>query len=140
MQKKSGEHKDEQLTAKSVVKLATAANFNLTEEKKGRLSQIIAIAEINSRTGKSYDNDVAVKAMLQMRDIMMKSETLKTSAKNNSEKDFEFAYYDNIDDALVEGLSQNQDFFSLLLNNDDIKKEVLGIFASEVYKDLKNAK
>lgn len=70
---------------------------------------------------------------------MMKSETLKTSAKNNSEKDFEFAYYDNIDDALVEGLSQNQDFFSLLLNN-DIKKEVLGIFASEVYKDLKNAK
>lgn len=140
MQKKSGEHKDEQLTAKSVVKLATAANFNLTEEKKGRLSQIIAIAEINSRTGKSYDNDVAVKAMLQIRDIMMKSETLKTSAKNNSEKDFEFAYYDNIDDALVEGLSQNQDFFSLLLNNDDIKKEVLGIFASEVYKDLKNAK
>lgn len=71
---------------------------------------------------------------------MMKSETLKTSAKNNSEKDFEFAYYDNIDDALVEGLSQNQDFFSLLLNNDNIKKEVLGIFASEVYKDLKNAK
>lgn len=138
MQKKSGEHKDEQLTAKPVVKLATAANFNLTEEKKERLSQIIA--EINSRTGKSYDNDVAVKAMLQIRDIMMKSETLKTSAKNNSEKDFEFAYYDNIDDALVEGLSQNQDFFSLLLNNDDIKKEVLGIFASEVYKDLKNAK
>lgn len=81
-----------------------------------------------------------MKAMLQIRDIMMKSETLKTSAKNNSEKDFEFAYYDNIDDALVEGLSQNQDFFSLLLNNDDIKKEVLGIFASEVYKDLKNAK
>lgn len=78
--------------------------------------------------------------MLQIRDIMMKSETLKTSAKNNSEKDFEFAYYDNIDDALVEGLSQNQDFFSLLLNNDDIKKEILGIFASEFYKDLKNAK
>lgn len=81
-----------------------------------------------------------MKAMLQIRDIMMKSETLKTSAKNNSEKDFEFAYYDNIDDALVEGLSQNQDFFSLLLNNDDIKKEILGISASEFYKDLKNAK
>ena len=138
VQKKSGEHKDEKLTAKPVVKLATAASFNLTEEKKERLSQIIA--EINSRTGKSYDNDVAVKAMLQIRDIMMKSEALKTSAKNNSEKDFEFSYYDNIDDALVEGLSQNQDFFSLLLNNDDIKKEVLGIFASEVYKDLKSAK
>lgn len=119
------------------MKLATADTFNLTEEKKERLSQIIA--EINSRTGKAYDNDVAVKAMLQIKDIMMKSDVLKTSAKNNTEKDFEFSYYDNVDDALVEGLSQNQDFFSLLLNNDDIKKQVLGIFASEVYKGLREA-
>lgn len=40
VQKKSGEHKDEQLTAKPVVKLATAANFNLTEEKKGCLRSL----------------------------------------------------------------------------------------------------
>lgn len=46
----------------------------------------------------SYDNDVAVKAMLQIRDILLKSEKLKTSAKNNSEKDFEFSYFDNIND------------------------------------------
>lgn len=38
---------------------------------------------------------------------MMKSDTLKKSAKNNTEKDFEFSYYDSIDDALIEGLSQN---------------------------------
>ena len=69
--------------------------------------------------------------MLQIKDIMMKSEELKASAKNNTEKDFEFAYFDNIDDALIEGLNQNQDFFSLLLGNDEIKKEVLGIFAEE---------
>ena len=54
---------------------------------------------------------------------MMKSEKLKTSAKNNTEKDFEFAYFDNIDDALIEGLEQNQDFFSLLLGNDEMKKK-----------------
>lgn len=30
---------------------------------------------------------------------------------------------------MLEGLNQNQDFFSLLLGNDEIKKEVLGIFA-----------
>ena len=34
-------------------------------------------------------------------------------------------YSSSWDDALVEGLSQNQDFFTLLLNNDEIKKEVL---------------
>jgi len=108
----------------------------LTEDKVERLSQIIA--EINSIAGKNYDNDVAVKAMLQIKDILLKSDKLKTSAKNNSEKDFEFAYFDDIDDALIEGLEQNKDFFSLLLSNEEIKKKVLGIFAPEVYKLLKN--
>lgn len=137
VQKKAEEHVKPDLMAQPVVKLATAKNFSLTEAKEERLSQIIA--EINSRTGKSYDNDVAVKAMLQIRDIMLKSEKLKVSAKNNSEKDFEFSYFDNIDDALIEGLDQNQDFFSLLLGNDEIKREVLGIFAEEIYKSLRDA-
>ena len=123
--------------AEPVIKLPTADNLTLTPAKEERLSQIIA--EINSRTGKSYDNDVAVKAMLQIRDIMLKSDKLKTSAKNNSEKDFEFSYFDNIDDALIEGLDQNQDFFSLLLSNNEIKKKVMGIFTDEVYNSLRNA-
>jgi type I restriction enzyme R subunit len=137
VQKKTEEHVKSDLVAKPVVKLATAENFSLTEAKEERLSEIIA--EINSRTGKSYDNDVAVKAMLQIRDILLKSDKLKTSAKNNSEKDFEFSYFDNIDDALIEGLDQNQDFFTLLLGNDEIKREVLGIFAEEIYKSLRDA-
>ena len=48
--------------------------------------------------------------------------------------------FDNIDDALVKGLEQNQDFFSLLLNNEEIKKEVLGIFTEEIYKSLRGEK
>lgn len=120
-----------------VTKLATAEKFVLPEDKEEELSKIIE--EINSIAGKSYDNDVAVKAMLQIKDIMMKSDKLKTSAKSNTEKDFEFAYFDNIDDALIEGLEQNQDFFSLLLGNDEVKRKVLGIFSDEIYKSLKDA-
>jgi type I restriction enzyme R subunit len=75
--------------------------------------------------------------MLQIRDILLKSDKLRASAKNNTEKDFEFAYFDDIDNALIEGLEQNQDFFSLLLSNDDLKREVLGIFTDEIYKSLK---
>ena len=75
--------------------------------------------------------------MLQIKDLLMKSSKLKESAKNNTQKDFEFSYFDDIDDALIEGLSQNQDFFSLLLNNPDMKKEVMGIFMSEIYKELR---
>ena len=136
VQKKGEEHKSEKLVSDPVVKLPTADTIMLPEDKRERLSVIIA--EINSKTGKSYDNDVAIKAMLQIKDLLLKSEKLRTSAKNNSIKDFEFSYFDDIDDALIEGLSQNQDFFSLLLNNEEIKKQVLGIFTEEIYKSLKN--
>lgn len=137
VQKKKEEFNNQDLVAQPVMKLPTAESFGLTEAKEERLSQIIA--EINSRTGKAYDNDVAVKAMLQIRDILMKSDKLKTSAKNNTVKDFQFSYFDDIDDALIEGLSVNQDFFSLLLGNDEIKKQVLGIFTEEIYKSLREA-
>lgn len=135
VQKKSGEFNNKQHKADPIVKLPTSESLNLTPAKIERLSQIIA--EINSRTGKNYDNDVAVKAMLQIKDIMLKSEKLRASAQNNTERDFEFAYFDNIDDALVEGLEQNQDFFSLLLDNEEIKRQVLGIFAGDVYNELR---
>ena len=137
VQKKTGEHKKTKLKSNPVVKLPTAETIVLPEDKVQKLSEIIA--QINSMTGKNYDNDVAVKAMLQIRDILMKSEKLKTSAKNNTQQDFEFSYFDDIDDALIEGLSQNQDFFSLLLSNDEMKRQVLGIFADEIYKSLRSA-
>lgn len=135
-QKKGEEHKKSNITASPVLKLPTAYDIVLTPAKEERLSQIIR--EINSRTGKQYDNDVAIKAALQIRDIMKKSEELKTSAKNNSEQDFEFAYFDHVDDALIDGLEQNQDFFTLLLQNDEIKREVLGLFLSDTYNSLRN--
>ena len=137
VQKKGEEHTKTKLVADPVMKLPIAEHFGLTEDKEKRLSEIID--EINSRTGKNYDNDVVVKAMLQIRDILLKSDKLKTSAKNNTQKDFEFSYFDDIDDALIEGLSQNQDFFSLMLSNDEMKREVLGIFLDEIYKSLRNA-
>lgn len=126
------------LTPDPVVKLPTADDFNLNEDKVKCLSEIID--EINSKTGKTYDNDIVIKAMLQIKDLMMKSEKLRESAKANTESDFSFSYFDGIDDALIEGLSQNQDFFSLLLSNDEMKKEVLGIFVSEIYKSLRKEK
>ena len=137
VQKKQDEHTESDIASKPVTKLPTAELFGLTPAKEERLSEIIR--EINSKLGKSYDNDVAVKAMLQIRDLLMKSDKLKASAKNNTVKDCEFSYFDDIDDALIEGLEQNQDFFSLLLNDDDIKREVLGIFTEEIYTALKNA-
>lgn len=134
-QKKESEHVAEKVMSYPVVNLPSADTFGLSPDKEERLSQIIK--EINNRTGKQYDNDVAVKAMLQIRDILAKNDDLKRSAKNNDEKTFAFAYNDKIDDALIDGLQQNKDFFSLLLNNADIKHEVLGIFLPEIYRMLR---
>ena len=79
-----------------------------------------------------------IKSLLQMRDLLMKSEALKRSAQNNTEQDFEFAFYKSIDDVLVQGLEQNQDFYMTLLNNEELNKEVLGIFISEIYSGLRD--
>ncbi len=138
VQKKDKEHKGDKLNSNPMVKLPTADDFGLTEDKEKKLSEIIA--EINSKSGKAYDNDIVVKSMLQIRDLMLKSDKLKMAAKNNTADDFNFAFYDNIDDALIEGLDQNQDFFSLLLNNDEMKRQVLGIFEGEIYQSLRQSK
>lgn len=134
-QKQTGKYLTGTKRSNPVVKLPNAADVELSEEKKKRLSAIIE--EINQTTGSNFDKDVAIKSMLQIRDLMMKSDNLRNSAKNNSEQDFELSYFDHIDDMLIEGLEHNKDFFTLLLNNKDIKKEVLGTFAEEIYKSLR---
>lgn len=41
---------------------------------------------------------------MQICDILVKSDRLKMSARNNSERDFEFLFYDDIGGALIKGL------------------------------------
>ena len=139
VQKKGETHTSskEKTISNPIIKLPESDGFNFSEAAIKRLSEIID--EINARTGKKYDADVVVKATLQIRDLLMKSEKLKKSAKSNTRKDFEFSFYDDIDDALIEGLEQNNEFFTLLLNNDEFKRSVLGIFAGEIYNSLRNS-
>lgn len=87
--------------------------------------------------GKNFNTDVGAKAMLQIKDLMIQRPDLEISAKNNKEDDFRLSFDKEIDDVLIDGLEQNQDFFTLLLNNDELKKEVVGIFVPEIYKKLR---
>ena len=135
VQKKEKETKNTKITGAPVVKLPVPGDGSITEAAKEKLSQIIE--EINSKMGTKFDTDVAVKSMLQIKDLMMKSDSLKTSAKNNTEADFKDSFYSNVDDALIDGLEQNTDFYTLLLNNKEVKHSVLDIFVPEVYNMLK---
>ena len=137
-QKKGKEVKVTTIVADPTVKLPTAETFHLTEDEEAKLSDIIK--EVNSRTGMQLNNDVAMKAALQVRDLLREMPDLIASAKTNTLNDFEFSFYSGIDEALVDGLQQNQEFFSMLLNNPDLKREVLGIFLKSIYEDLKNGK
>lgn len=53
-------------------------------------------------------------------------------------KDFRFAYFDAIQDALIVGYEQNQDFFALLMDNDEKKRELMQVFLEDVYKHLRS--
>jgi type I restriction enzyme R subunit len=104
-------------------------------DERKRLSQIIE--EINAAYDKHYDTDVVSKSALQIRDLLLKDEKLKASAKTNTLKDFHFSFDDSVNDALLGGYEQNEDFYSLLLNNEDPKKRVMHVFIEDVYKFLK---
>jgi type I restriction enzyme R subunit len=104
-------------------------------DERKRLSKIIE--EINARYNKNLLTDVAIKAALQVKDILLKDERLKASARINTLKDFHFTYDDSVDDALVDGYDQNEDFYSLLLNDNELKKMVMHVFIEDVYKSLK---
>lgn len=134
-QKKGTETKVKIVDSDPYIELPVADRFNLTEDEESRLSEIIK--EVNSKTGKSFDSDVALKAALQIKDILKKNPNIIASAKTNTLSEFEFPFYEEIDEALVDGLQQNQEFFTLLLNNPEIKKDVLGIFLKAIYEDLK---
>ena len=134
-QKKGKETGVKTVVADPIIKLPTAASAMLTEDEEKRLSDIIA--EINAMTGKTFDTDVAVKAAFQIRDLMMKNQDLVASARSNTLSDFQFSYYSSIESALIEGLSQNQEFFTMLLNDEQARKDILGIFIKAIYEDLK---
>jgi type I restriction enzyme R subunit len=133
-QKKTGE-KSAPIASKPEVNLPKPNEVYFDEAVKKKLSEIID--EINAAYNKNYDVDVASKSALQMRDILLKNGHLRDSAKNNSLADFKFAYFDAVQDALIEGYEQNKDFFALLLSNDEKKRELMQVFLSNIYTILR---
>lgn len=141
-QKKMEEHKGEEIESKPEVKIKKPKPASLEEEQKKLLSQIID--EVNALYDKNYEPDFTTKAALQIRDLLLKNaklkERLEKSAKNNSLNEFKFTYDDCVQDALVEGYDQNVDFYTLLLDNEEIRAKFANIFMTEVYRVLRDEK
>ncbi len=99
----------------------------------------------NAEAGDHYTGRDIIKLMVNILlsegcdDIFDDGKIKATNFVQEKTKEYKvsIAYFNNIDDALIEGLDQNQDFFTLLLDNEELKKEVLGIFADEIYQHLR---
>lgn len=120
------------LETTSEVDGAAPREVQVYEDQKRKLSAIIA--EINAAHGKNFDVDVVTKNAFQIRDLLIKDEGLKESARNNSEQDFANAFNDSTKQALVAGYKQNKDFYKILLNDEKYRKEVMNVFLDEIYQ------
>ena len=110
---------------------------NVSEEQEKKLSEIIE--EINEQLDLDIDDQIAVSGAVSIRVLMKKNPKLKQSALVNSREDFEFSFEDEIDKALTDGYTQNQDFFGVLLSNEDFKKRIAKIFIDDVYQSFKKS-
>ena len=141
-QKQMEEHNGGKIESKPEVKIKKPKPASLEEEQKKKLSQIID--EVNALYDKDYEPDFTTKAAMQLRDLLLKNdefkERLKKSAKSNQINEFKFTYDDCIQDALVEGYDQNADFYTLLLNNEEVRAKFANVFMGEIYKILRDEK
>ena len=110
---------------------------NVSEEQEKKLSEIIE--EINEQLDLDIDDQIAVSGAVSIRELMKKNPKLKQSALVNSREDFEFSFEDEIDKALTDGYTQNQDFFGVLFSNEDFKKRIAKIFIDDVYQSFKKS-
>ena len=97
----------------------------------------IIIEEINTLHGSKGDVKVRTKAAMQIKDLLLSDQRLKASAKNNPLSDFKFTYKDSVSDALVKGYDDNQDFYKILLGDEESRNRLTEIFMEEVYRILR---
>lgn len=137
-QRKTGEYviddKASMVVAEPEIKYGDPKPVSVELEQKRRLSEIIE--EINLEKGMSIDSNLAFSSLEQIKDILINNSDLKTSANINSYNNFGFSYYKNVDKALIEGYEHNKDLYKLLLDDEDTKKRILGIYMEEIYKKL----
>ena len=123
------------VVAEPEIKYGSPRPISVELEQKKRLSEIIE--EINLEKGINIDCDLAFSSLGQIKDILMNNNDLKTSANINPLNNFSFSYYKNVDKALIEGYEHNKDLYKLLLDDEETKKRILGIYMEEIYKNLK---
>ena len=135
IQKKIKETTKPQMVKTTTVAYGPVRPVSITEREKEKLSHIIEA--INQAMGKEFDIDDATQAILQLKDMMLQSEDLKIRARSNREDEFALRMYKVADDIMSDAVDEHPEIYSLLLDYDDWKKQVLSGFVPELYQALR---
>ena len=135
-QKKTGEF-TKKIKSDPIIKPPKVGTEVINEEAERKLSEIIK--EQNARMGIYLDNDETTEAILHIIKLLLESNELKIAAKNNTENDFKFKFYQELNQILIKNLESNEEFYTLLLKNTDAKEEFFGIFVKKVYYKLRES-
>jgi type I restriction enzyme R subunit len=132
---KSGEFDKGCLVAEPEIEYSVSGESAVPpDEQRKKLSKIIE--EINAAFDKRFDADVEWEKALKIKEVLLKDEKLKASALANNFTDFHFAYDDAVETALSDH-DDDEEFYSLLLDNDEVRKRVTHIFMGEIYIGLR---
>ena len=135
VQNKTKEIKKSAIESIPGIKLPSAEPGVVISEVEEELSKIIN--DINKRYNKNFDKDFSIKAILQIRDMMLNSKDLKQAAKANSQQNFDLKLQDSLKKLLVEGLEKNKDLYKTILTDKIIEQSLLRMLSDEVYKKLR---
>lgn len=130
-----------------VSKRLSEANQKADKRVKDEVAKALAEAERQSKlTESEREKEFKAKqqAELDKRDRIITLRERRADAKDVlSDKGIDSSLVDfviDVDEALLEGLTSNNEFFTLLLKNNDLKKRVLDVFKHSVYEQLKKDK
>ena len=133
---KTGEHKDEALKADPAVSVSRGFGPELGQGALEALSRIID--EWNTKYGKSFDTGVAAGALVALRGTLRDDPGVKRSAKANSKSDFTNSIDDRTENALVENYDKNQEFYEFLLNQPEVRKDLVHLLVDDLYYSLRH--
>lgn len=131
---KTSEHKGKKLEASPEVSVARGIGTSLSQDQTETLSKIIA--EWKAKYGKSFDPAVAASSLIALKETLAKDEKIRCSAKVNSKRDFVNTVDDQAESALVDNYDKNTDWYSFLLDQKEIRKDLIHILVDDLFDEL----
>lgn len=131
---KTSEHKGERLDASPEVTVARGIGTSLTEDQMATLSRIVA--EWNAKYGRNFDSTIAAGSLIALKETLGNDEKLQRSAKVNTKRDFVNTLDDQTESALVENYDKNTDWYSFLLDQKEIRKDLIHILVDDLFDTL----